>query len=220
MATSPKEVIDLTGDSSPPPAAASSETRVRSREADTTAAGSDAYRLLKQQRVERGGGGGGGGGESEDDDDDDDDSDDDNDEWHHSGELEVNDDAGTWDDHDEGCHGTIDSNSMRREFPEGFTWSCCGASGDAQGCVKGVGESIEEMYATSEGPSSDEDIEHSGELEVDYDAGIWDDHDERCHGPIDTKTNRREFPEGFVWSCCGASGDVLACTEHHDNDSD
>lgn len=38
---------------------------------------------------------------------------------------------------------------------------------------------------------------HDGEIGVDEDE--WPDHDERCHGPIDTKYNRRNFPEGFKW---------------------
>ncbi|KAI0913978.1 hypothetical protein F4823DRAFT_575134 [Ustulina deusta] len=45
-----------------------------------------------------------------------------------------------------------------------------------------------------------------GELNVDYDSEVWDDHDEDCHGMIDTVENRVEFPEGFIWDCCGKLG--------------
>jgi len=127
---------------------------------------------------------------------------------HHPGELEVDEDGDAWADHDERCHGEIDSNACRRDCPEGFRWSCCEKLGNEVGCTDGEGESIDQMYATSEGPSDVElesgEEEHDGELEADEDA--WPDHDERCHGPVDTKTNRRNHPEGFLWSCCGKSG--------------
>ena len=55
-----------------------------------------------------------------------------------------------------------------------------------------------------------------GELEVDYDSDTWADHDEDCHGPIDTSANRRQLPEAFTWSCCDAQGDALGCkTSRH-----
>lgn len=44
-----------------------------------------------------------------------------------------------------------------------------------------------------------------GKLEVDYTAEIWDDHDENCHGPMDTDENISEWPEAFLWSCCKTS---------------
>ena len=120
----------------------------------------------------------------------------------------MDEDSDLWVDHDERCDGEIDSNAIRRQNPEGFVWSCCGEKGrDSDGCARGAGSSIEEMYATSPEPSVDgSDAEHHrpGELEVDYDE--WPDHDEDCHGPIDTKMNRRENPEGFRWSCCDALG--------------
>mmetsp|Transcript_7168 Transcript_7168/g.13270 ORF Transcript_7168/g.13270 Transcript_7168/m.13270 type:complete len:93 (+) Transcript_7168:484-762(+) len=74
-----------------------------------------------------------------------------------------------------------------------------------KGCTKGEGPDIDEMYATSPEPELDEEeSHHPGELEVEWD--YWADHDERCHGPIDTKTNRSEHSEGFRWSCCGEIG--------------
>jgi len=37
------------------------------------------------------------------------------------------------------------------------------------------------------------------------------DHDEDCHGPMDTPVNRRDFPEGFTWSCCSEDGTDPGC---------
>lgn len=42
-------------------------------------------------------------------------------------------------------------------------------------------------------------MRHVGAVEVDWDSDVWADHDERCHGPIDTRDNRRSFPQGFTW---------------------
>ena len=39
----------------------------------------------------------------------------------------------------------------------------------------------------------------------------WADHDEDCHGEIDTDENRKEYPEGFMWTCCDQTGDVEGC---------
>ncbi|OPB44872.1 hypothetical protein A0O28_0090100 [Trichoderma guizhouense] len=52
---------------------------------------------------------------------------------------------------------------------------------------------------------------HNGELEPDYDGDFWADHDENCHGTIDTDEMRDEFPEGFIWSCCDKGGDDIGC---------
>ena len=127
---------------------------------------------------------------------------------HHPGELEAEYQAQSWWDWDEPTHGEIDSFANRREYPEGFRWSCCDLLGNEVGCTEGEGESIDQMYATSEGPSDVElesgEEEHDGELEADDDA--WPDHEEGTHGPVDTKTNRRNRPEAFVWNCCGKTG--------------
>ena len=37
-----------------------------------------------------------------------------------------------------------------------------------------------------------------GELEIYNDEDFWTDHDEDCHGEIDTEEMREEYPEGFV----------------------
>jgi hypothetical protein len=142
-------------------------------------------------------------------------------ERHHDGELEVDDDSDCWADWDIDCHGDYyTENCFKREHPDGYRWNCCGALGSAHGCKKGPGDGIDEMYATSPEPELDEeDTHHPGELEVDYEGDVWADHDERCHGPIDTKTNRRENPDGFVWSCCGAQGTFAeGCSDTKDDE--
>ncbi|KAK8192840.1 uncharacterized protein BKA78DRAFT_367860 [Phyllosticta capitalensis] len=54
---------------------------------------------------------------------------------YHYGSLDVWDDF--WADHDEDVHGTIDTDKMRENFPDGFVYSCCGESANANGCVYG-----------------------------------------------------------------------------------
>jgi hypothetical protein len=53
-----------------------------------------------------------------------------------TGDLEA--DYDMFEDHDEACHGEIDSEWCQREFPENYLWSCCDARGDAEGCTKGI----------------------------------------------------------------------------------
>lgn len=55
-----------------------------------------------------------------------------------------------------------------------------------------------------------------GDLEPDYEGDFWADHDEDCHGEIDSDDMRKEFPEGFRWDCCNKLGDEPGCrtTEH------
>ncbi|KAK3370838.1 hypothetical protein B0T24DRAFT_627174 [Lasiosphaeria ovina] len=52
---------------------------------------------------------------------------------------------------------------------------------------------------------------HNGELEPDYDSDFWADHDENCHGIIDSDFCRKEYPEGFVWTCCDRVGTEDGC---------
>lgn len=60
-----------------------------------------------------------------------------------------------------------------------------------------------------------------GELEVDYEAHVWADHDERCHGTIDSKEMREGNPEGFTWDCCNKPGDEAGCKlRKHEADPD
>jgi hypothetical protein len=63
---------------------------------------------------------------------------------------------------------------------------------------------IESLLLTTAGPT--------GDLEVDWEGGFWDDHDEECHGRIDTDDMRRECPDGFVWNCCDRKADNRGCT--------
>ncbi|KXX77416.1 hypothetical protein MMYC01_206057 [Madurella mycetomatis] len=52
---------------------------------------------------------------------------------------------------------------------------------------------------------------HNGSLEPDYDSEFWADHDENCHGVIDSDFCREEYPEGFIWSCCDKIGTEPGC---------
>jgi hypothetical protein len=51
---------------------------------------------------------------------------------------------------------------------------------------------------------------HPGECEPTEE--MYCDYDEDCHGPIDSRENRQEFPDQFVWSCCGATSRKWGCT--------
>ncbi|KAI0181839.1 hypothetical protein GGR52DRAFT_526508 [Hypoxylon sp. FL1284] len=55
----------------------------------------------------------------------------------HDGNLEVDDEGDFWADHDENCHGVIDTEGMREDYPEGFIWDCCGEDGTTDGCARG-----------------------------------------------------------------------------------
>lgn len=46
-------------------------------------------------------------------------------------------------------------------------------------------------------------------MEVDEEK--FADWDEDCHGPMDSKQNRDEYPENFLWSCCEADGMAEGC---------
>lgn len=49
----------------------------------------------------------------------------------------------------------------------------------------------------------------AGELDVNEEE--FPDHDEACHGPMDTPENRRDHPQGFTWSCCDENGRHPGC---------
>ncbi|KAF5629466.1 hypothetical protein F52700_7790 [Fusarium sp. NRRL 52700] len=88
---------------------------------------------------------------------------------YHWGELEVTYDADVWADHDESCHGTIDTDSMRAEYPEGFAWNCCDKPGDdVAGCNFGRHEAdpTKSMRETGEEPSDSDDYEDEDEDDV------------------------------------------------------
>lgn len=46
-------------------------------------------------------------------------------------------DGDFWADHDENCHGTIDTAEMREVYPGGFLWTCCDEDGTEDGCRRG-----------------------------------------------------------------------------------
>ncbi|KAH7083770.1 hypothetical protein FB567DRAFT_446314 [Paraphoma chrysanthemicola] len=48
---------------------------------------------------------------------------------------------------------------------------------------------------------------HDGRTEPDFDNDFWADHDDDCHGIIDSE----EYPEGYVWDCCQKRGDEVGC---------
>jgi hypothetical protein len=49
-------------------------------------------------------------------------------------------------------------------------------------------------------------------VEVDYEADAWIDHEVGDHGPYDTEQNRKDRPEGFMWSCCEETpGETEGC---------
>lgn len=50
-----------------------------------------------------------------------------------------------------------------------------------------------------------------GAKEVNYDAELWDDHDEDCHGRMECFEDDSDYQEGFIWSCCGKSGANKGC---------
>lgn len=61
-----------------------------------------------------------------------------------TGELDVDRNSSTWDDWDEDCHGTIDLD-LADEYPDGFVWSCCDETNEAEGCTTGPHE-VDETY--------------------------------------------------------------------------
>ena len=57
--------------------------------------------------------------------------------WNNSGDLYVDRRGKFWDDHDERILDRIELEDMRNEYSQGFAWSCCGTSGDDDGCKAG-----------------------------------------------------------------------------------
>lgn len=54
----------------------------------------------------------------------------------------------------------------------------------------------------------------AGDLEVDEAKFL--DWDVDCHGPMDSPSNRDEFPGNFAWTCCSGDGMSAGCiTEKH-----
>jgi hypothetical protein len=88
---------------------------------------------------------------------------------HVIGELEVDYDGDFWADHDERCHGTIDTDEMREEFPDGFTWNCCDNTGSEKGCVTGRHEAHPNRSKKASGvePSESEDLDDDDDEDED-----------------------------------------------------
>lgn len=91
-------------------------------------------------------------------------------------------------------------------------------SADRHGGVEGpyiprweVCSRCESRYDVGTQRLTDECLYHSGELEVDEE--MFADWDERCHGPMKTESNIREFPENFTWSCCEGDASSEGCTD-------
>lgn len=89
------------------------------------------------------------------------------------GELEMDDDCEIWDDWMDERDGIQDSESSRKDHPEGFIWDCCGRRGDTEfGCKRGPHRNNKERleYEQTRGDETDEDINDvgyaGGELEV------------------------------------------------------
>ncbi|KAF7185493.1 hypothetical protein HII31_13190 [Pseudocercospora fuligena] len=54
---------------------------------------------------------------------------------YHEGVKEVDYESSTWDDHDPRCHGEPSELDDDPTYDDGFPWSCCEQTGDADGCV-------------------------------------------------------------------------------------
>ncbi|KAI4694380.1 hypothetical protein J4E81_006597 [Alternaria sp. BMP 2799] len=74
-------------------------------------------------------------------------------------DLEIYNDEDFWTDHDEDCHGEIDTEEMREEYPEGFVWSCCKGYGDAKGCRTDPHEPRSAKRSRTESPSGESSSE-------------------------------------------------------------
>ena len=140
--------------------------------------------------------------------------------YYHPGKSEV--DEASFEDWDERCHGPMDSKTNRRQFPECFIWSCCGGTLESRGCTRreaGVPRVPGDNGSISSDTSSGVDrAGHDGELEVVWES--WPDHDEYIHGAIDTAENRRDYPDGFRWTCCGKQADGSPCCIASDDDEE
>jgi hypothetical protein len=138
--------------------------------------------------------------------------------WRHPGKAYCDEEA--FEDWDERCHGRMDTKANRREYPECFLWSCCGGTLTSRGCVARVPGAPRVPGDTgSVSPDTDSDCDragHPGELQVDWNE--WPDHDEDVHGDIDTAANRRDHPDGFKWTCCGAQADAPGCQADDDEE--
>lgn len=55
-------------------------------------------------------------------------------------------------------------------------------------------------------------IRSEGYRVIDYDSDCWADHDERCHGRLETLVNDPTYVDGCMWDCCKEPIDEPGCT--------
>jgi hypothetical protein len=150
---------------------------------------------------------------------------------HNRNYLKESDDGSESDDEDAECHhpgdlkpcgskfydwnvacGPINSNYVRRTYPENYVWTCCSEIGTSRGCTKGDGESIEEKYATSPERGENEKRHMGKDLEFMFYDFDWGKYDEEKDGKIDSKVHQKNFPQYYSWECCGKKGaDASGC---------
>ncbi|KAF3810316.1 hypothetical protein GCG54_00000360 [Colletotrichum gloeosporioides] len=90
--------------------------------------------------------------------------------FYHPGYLEVDDEGDFWADHDEDCHGKIDTDEMREAFPDGFRWDCCGQTGDAEGCHRGSHRS--DQFGGKYGISADQQVVNKRKADDNFDVSV------------------------------------------------
>ncbi|KAI0602638.1 hypothetical protein F4775DRAFT_534852, partial [Biscogniauxia sp. FL1348] len=100
----------------------------------------------------------------------------------HDGYLGIDYDHDTWADWDEPCHGLMDTQENREEYPEGFVWDCCEKRGTSRGCKRGPHESANASRGRY-GGGGDDAGDESGrdnrpEEEEDEESGEDEDEDE------------------------------------------
>ncbi|CAF9925117.1 MAG: hypothetical protein HETSPECPRED_005749 [Heterodermia speciosa] len=110
-----------------------------------------------------------------------------------SDEEEEDDDKSSEDESDVGHQDVVSAPSLKRFRPRFATCENCKEEFDVE---------------TNDGVSC---IWHPEGKEADYDADIWVDHDEDCHGRIDGFDDDPNYAEGFRYECCGRSGDNEGC---------
>lgn len=97
-----------------------------------------------------------------------------------TGDLEHDDTSSVWDDWDENCFGEQDCEESREEYPDGFTWSCCGKNGTHPGCTRGPHRAVgatRGRYSSQDCPQTHGSPDEGPNSEHD-DEGEDDEHDE------------------------------------------
>lgn len=52
---------------------------------------------------------------------------------------------------------------------------------------------------------------HDGRMECDWDSDYWADYDDDAGGPRDSEYSRKEYPDGWAWTCCDEQGSHRGC---------